>query len=476
METKSGMDGIAADICVIGGGSGGLSVAAGAAQMGARTVLIEKGLMGGDCLNFGCVPSKALLAAAHAAAGIGHAARLGVDAGPVAVDFERVCAHVRATIAAIAPHDSVARFEGLGVTVLQAAARFTGPDTVEAGGRTVRARRFVIATGSTPLVPQIPGLDGVPYMTNETIFDCPALPRHLLVIGGGPVGIELAQAFGRLGSRVTVLQGTTILPRDDAELVAVVRDRLLAEGMAIHEGARAATVAMDGEEIVVTTADGVRVAGSHLLVAAGRRPTVAGLDLERAGIAFSAGGIAVDRRLRTGNRRIFALGDVIGGYQFTHMAGYQAGIVLRNALFRWPARACDRAVPWATYTEPELAQVGLSEATARAQGREVRVLRATMADNDRARAEGRTEGLVKIVTDRRGRVLGAGIAAAHAGELIQPWILAVGRGLGIGAMAGMIAPYPTLGEAGRRAAGSFFTPTLYGRRTRWLVRLLQRLG
>ncbi len=470
-----GMDSIEADICVIGAGSAGLSVAAGAAQMGARTVLIEKGAMGGDCLNFGCVPSKALLAAARAAAAIRGAGRFGIEAGPPRVDFGRVQDHVQGVIAAIAPHDSVERFTGLGVTVIQAPARFTGPGRVVAGGRTVTARRFAVATGSTPAIPPIPGLDRVPFLTNETVFHNRTLPGHLVVVGGGPIGLEMALAHRRLGSEVTVLEAATILPKDDPELVAVVRRRLLAEGIAIREGARISGVAADGPGVRVDFGTD-QVTGTHLLVAAGRQPTVEGLGLEQAGIACAPRGIVVDRRLRTSNRRIFALGDVIGGYQFTHMAGYQAGIVLRNALFRWPARVDDRAVPWVTYTDPELAQVGLSEQAATAAYGQVRILRASFAENDRAQTERETDGMVKIVTDRRGRILGAGIVGAHAGELIQPWILAVTRRLHIGAMAGMIAPYPTLGEAGKRAAGSYYTPTLFGRRTRFVVRLLQRFG
>ncbi|WP_374444807.1 NAD(P)/FAD-dependent oxidoreductase [Stella sp.] len=471
------MNGIEADLCVIGAGAAGLGVAAGAAQMGARTVLVERDRMGGDCLHTGCVPSKALLAAAARAATAGDAGRFGIDAGPVRVDFDRVRAHVRRTIDAIAPHDSEARFSGLGVTVLRADARFTGPAEVHAGDTVVRARRFVVATGSTPSVPDVPGLGQVPYLTNETVFDQPALPGHLVVMGGGPVGIEMAQAHRRLGSRVTLLERDRILARDDPELVAVVRDRLTAEGVTIREGVHiSAATAVDGQVVVALADGGTPVTGSHLLVATGRQPTVSGLGLDAAGIVFTPAGITVDRHMRTSNRRVFALGDVVGGWQFTHMAGYQAGIVLRNALFRWPARLDGRAVPRVTYCDPELAAVGLSEAEARRSGAAVRVLRASFADNDRARAEGRPEGLVKVVTGRRGRILGAAIAGAHAGELIQPWVLAIGRGLGIGAMAAMVAPYPTLGEASRRAAGDWFAPTLFGPRVRRIVRLLGRLG
>jgi len=473
---------IEADLCVIGAGSGGLSVAAGAAQMGARTVLIEKGRMGGDCLNYGCVPSKALLAAGHAAEAVRRAPRFGVAAGEPAVDSERVYAHVRGAIAAIAPNDSVERFEGLGVTVLKAAARFVGPREVEAGDAVVRARRFVVATGSSPVVPPIPGLAGTPYFTNETIFEAGRLPAHLVIVGGGPIGTEMAQAHRHLGARVSLLEKGTILPKDDPELVDAVRRRLIEEGVDLLEGVAVTRVETTEAGVRVHFADAAgaagHVEGSHLLVAAGRRPTVDGLNLEAAGIAHSARGIEVDARLRTTNRRVFAVGDVTGGYQFTHMAGYHAGIVIRNALFRLPAKVDTRAVPWVTYTRPELAQVGLTEAAARQKlaAGDLRILRWAYAENDRAQAEGETDGLIKVVADRRGRVLGAGIVGPHAGESIQTWILAISRGLKVGAVASMIAPYPTLGEINKRAAGSFYTAALFGPRTRKLVRLLARLG
>jgi pyruvate/2-oxoglutarate dehydrogenase complex dihydrolipoamide dehydrogenase (E3) component len=473
---------IEADICVIGGGSGGLSVAAGAAQMGARTVLIEKGKMGGDCLNYGCIPSKALLAAGHAAQAVRRAPRFGVAAGPPAVDGPAVYAHVQGAIAAIAPIDSAERFEGLGVIVIAAAARFTGPREIEAGDVRVRARRFVIATGSSPFVPPIPGLADTAYFTNETIFEAGALPAHLVIIGGGPIGIEMAQAHRQLGARVSVLEKGTILPKDDPELVDVVRRRLVEEGVDLREGVTVTAVekTAEGVRVHIVGADGTagRVDGSHLLVAAGRRPTVDGLNLDAAGIAYSAKGIAVDARLRTTNKQVFAAGDVTGGYQFTHMAGYHAGIVIRNALFRLPAKVDTRAVPWVTYTQPELAQVGLTEAAARATtaAGDLRILRWSFAENDRAQAEGETEGLIKVVATRRGHVLGAGIVGPHAGETIQTWILAIAQKLKVGAVASMIAPYPTFGEINKRAAGSFYTPALFGPRTRRLVRFLARFG
>jgi pyruvate/2-oxoglutarate dehydrogenase complex dihydrolipoamide dehydrogenase (E3) component len=464
------------DICVIGAGSAGLSVAAGAAQMGANVVLVEKGAMGGDCLNTGCVPSKALLAAAHRAEAIRAARSFGISAAPV-VDFAAVHRHVHDVIAAIAPHDSVERFEGLGVTVIKAEARFTSARTVEAAGRTIAARRFVIASGSRPAVPPIPGLAGLPYLTNETIFDLEDLPRHLVVIGGGPIGCELAQAFRRLGAAVSVIEAMTILPKDDPELTAVVRARLVRDGVTLHEKANVTAVKAAAAGVAVSLKSGADIEGSHLLIATGRAANVDGLGLDAAGIAFTPRGIRVDAALRTTNRRVYAIGDCNGGPQFTHVAGYQAGVVIREMLFRLPARADRATIPAVTYTEPELAQVGMTEMAAReAMGARAKVLTARFADNDRARAERATEGLIKIVVGPRGRILGAGIAGPHAGELIQPWVLALANGLKIGAMATMIAPYPTLGEIGKRASGNFYTPSLYGPKVRAVVGFLKRFG
>ena len=467
------------DICVIGAGSGGLSVVAGASQMGASTVLIERGKMGGDCLNYGCVPSKALLAAGHVAEAARHAGRFGIDVGAPRIDGRRVHDHVHGVIAAIAPNDSVERFEGFGATVINGHARFTGAGQVEAGDIRVNARRFVVATGSSPFVPPIPGLSEVAFLTNETVFDLDAVPEHLIVVGGGPIGIEMAQAHRQLGSRVTVLEMFAILPKDDPELVDVVRTRLKTEGVDLREGVKVVGVAPTAAGVSIVVAENGqedRIEGSHLLVAAGRRPNVDGLDLEKAGVAYTPKGVQVDSRLRTTNRRVFAIGDVAGGYQFTHMAGYHAGIVIKNALFRIPAKEDTRCVPWVTYTAPELAQVGLIEEQAKSKHREIKVLRWPYHENDRAQAERLTEGLVKVVITPKGHILGAGIVGAAAGELIQTWVLAMSQRIKIGALATMIAPYPTLGEINKRAAGSFYTPSLFSDRTRKIVRFLARFG
>ncbi|MDP6390916.1 MAG: FAD-dependent oxidoreductase [Alphaproteobacteria bacterium] len=467
---------IRVDICVIGAGSGGLSVAAGASLMGARVVLIERAKMGGDCLNYGCVPSKALLAAAHAAESQRTSGRFGIAAYQPEVDFTAVRDHVHGVIAAIAPQDSVERFEGLGVQVIQAPATFTARRQIEAGEYRIRAKYFVVATGSSPAVPPVPGIDSVPYLTNESIFELDHCPEHLIVLGGGPIGCELAQAHRRLGARVTVLEMLTLLPKDDPEAADVVRRRLIAEGIEIHEGATAQGIIADGDGIAVEVereGEVERIVGSHLLVAAGRRANVDGLGLEAARIRYSPSGIEVDRRLRTSNKRVFAIGDVAGSLQLTHMAGYHAGIVIRNALFKLPAKVSLEAIPWVTYTDPELAHVGMTEDQARdAHGGDMTVLRWPFAENDRAQAKRQTDGMIKVVVDKKGRILGATIAGSHAGELILPWVLAIENGLKIGAMAGAVAPYPTLSEVSKRLAGSYFTPKLFSERTRKLVRFL----
>ena len=390
---------IRTDLCVIGAGSGGLAVAAGAVQMGARVVLIEQGKMGGDCLNYGCVPSKSLIAAGRAAHAIRTARRFGVNGHEPAIDYLGVHDHVKGVIAAIAPHNSQERFEKLGVEVIRAHARFVGPQEVEADGRRIRARRIVVATGSSPALPPIAGLADVPHLTNETVFDLTERPEHLVVIGGGPIGCELAQAYRRLGARVTILELLSILPKDDPDAVQVVRDQLRAEGIDLHERAEVGRVARDGNGIAVMLEnDGAerRIAGSHVLVAAGRRANVDGLELETAGIEYGAAGIKVDARLRTSNKRVYAIGDVAGGPQFTHMAAHHAGVVIKNALFRLPAKVDERAVPWVTYTDPELAHVGLTEALARERGIEVACpalgIQGQRSRPDRARDQGLRQG------------------------------------------------------------------------------------
>jgi len=464
------------DICVIGGGSGGLSVASGASQMGATVALVEKAAMGGDCLNTGCVPSKSMLAAGHAAQSAREAAQFGIGLPAPEVDWQAVHDHIHGVIAAIAPNDSQQRFESLGVTVIRAAGAFEDEHTLRAGDQRIRAKYFVLATGSSAFVPPIEGLDQVNYFTNENIFENNEPVKHLIVIGGGPIGMELAQAHRRLGAEVTVMEMARLLVKDDPELTKIVIARLQDEGLHLVQGGRNLKLEKTADGLIAARCEsdlGKQCAiGSHLLIATGRRANVNGLNLEAAGVKYSPRGVEVDARLRSSNKRIFAIGDVAGPYQFTHMAAYQAGIVIRNMLFKLPAKVDYHAVPWVTYTDPELAHVGMSEADATAANKEIRVLRWQFDENDRAQAEKRTEGMIKVITTPKGLILGASIVGIHAGELIQPWILAISQHMKIGAMASMIAPYPTLAEANKRIAGSFYTKKLFSAATKRVVRFL----
>ncbi|MGV6804878.1 MAG: dihydrolipoyl dehydrogenase family protein [Ruegeria sp.] len=458
------MERITTDILVIGAGSGGLSVAAGAAQMGARVVLLEGGEMGGDCLNAGCVPSKALIAAAEAAHAPAQAARFGVTARLDQVDFAAVMDHVRDVIATIAPHDSQERFEGLGVRVIRAFGRFVSPTEVDAGNVRIAARRIVLATGSRPAVPPIPGLDQVPYLTNETLFSLAERPDHLMVIGGGPIGLEMAQAFCRLGSRVSVVEAARALGREDPDLAKVVIDGLRAEGVDLREGTPVDRVAGQDGGLCLTLGDGTRLSGSHLLVATGRRPATEGLNLAAAGIDRDGPAIRVDNRMRTSNRRVFAIGDVTGGAQFTHVAGYHAGLVIRSAVLGLPAKTRTDHVPRVTFTDPELAQIGLTDAEAREKfGDRVETARFDFDHLDRAVAERATEGFIKVMVVR-GRPVGASIVGRGAGEAANFWALALASRLKISAISGMISPYPTRGELSKRAAGAYFSPKLFKNR------------
>lgn len=469
---------ITCDLCIIGAGSAGLSVAAGAVQLGASTVLFESGEMGGDCLNYGCVPSKALLAAAHRAQDIRGAGAFGIQTtGPV-IDFQAVMRHVQDVIASIAPHDSVERFEKLGVRVIRAAAQFTGEQEVSGGGVRVLARRFVIATGSQASLPSIPGLSAVEVLTNETVFTLKQQPGHLIIIGGGPIGIEMAQAFHRLGCGVTVLESAQILQKDEPEFATMLRRILLTEGVSLREGVKVSSIERIANGISVNLEDHSEpVIGTHLLVAAGRKPRLEGLGLEQAGIAFTGKGVTVDAGLRTSNRRVYAIGDVNGGPQFTHSAGYQAGIVIRSALFRLPARTDYRALPWVTYCDPNLAHVGLTEAEARKQhDGDVRTVQADFRGNDRAVAERETDGGIKIVMRGNGTILGVSILGSGAGELVGLWSLAISGSQKLKAVTGLILPYPTRSEIAKAAASRFYAPRLFSTWPRLIVRLLRKLG
>lgn len=452
---------IKTDVLVIGAGSGGLSVAAGASQMGASVTLLEGHKMGGDCLNFGCVPSKALIASAKAAYGQAHASPYGVADTDPQVDYAAAKDHVADVIATIAPVDSQERFEGFGVNVIREYGHFISPTEVQAGDTVIKARRVVISTGSSPLVPPIPGLGNVPYETNETLFDLREQPEHLLIIGGGPIGMEMAQAHIRLGSKVTVIEGAKALGKDDPELAKVVLDTLKDEGVEIAEDAMAAEIRGQAGAIEVEVKDGRVFKGSHLLMAVGRKSNTDKLNLDAAGIKTTRTGIEVDASMRTSNRKVYAIGDVAGGLQFTHVAGYHAGVIIRSMLLGLPSKAKTSHIPWATYTDPELSQAGLTEAQARkAHGDKLEVIRFDYHHNDRAIAERKTKGFIKLMVVK-GRPVGASIVGYQAGELINLWALVLANNMKMSQVAAMVAPYPTIGEVNKRAAGAYYTPRLF---------------
>ncbi len=474
------------DLLVIGAGSGGLSMAAAAAMLGAEVVLVERDRMGGECLNTGCIPSKALIAAARAAADVRRAVVLGIRAGDPEIDFAAVRRHVEGAIAAIAPHDSVERFEKLGVEVVRGAARFVDPRRVVVGERVFRPRHVVIAVGSRPAVPDIPGLAQVPYRTNETIFALPRLPARLAVLGAGPVGVELGQAFARLGSRVTIIEQDELLAREDRALVAPVRAALQADGVALCERTRVTRVERAGadEEVRLfleasgaSQQDGPHVvAADTLLLAVGRVPASETLDPDVAGIeTLRDGTIRVDRRLRTSNPRVSAIGDCIDGPHFTHAAGHQAVLLARHLLFRLPIRLRHEIQPRVTYTDPEIAAVGINEQEARRlHGEKLEIVEVPVADLDRARCEGRSDGRGRLLL-AGGRVLGVGIVAPQAGELIAPWVELMAGRRRLSSIASAIVPYPTMGDLNRKLAGAYYRERLgnpwIGRLIRGLMRL-----
>ena len=440
------------DLLVIGGGAAGLVTAGGAAQLGARTLLVEKHRLGGECLYTGCVPSKALLAAA---------ARAHRGSGE---SWETARTAFRAAITTIEPHDSPDRFRGFGVEVEFGQASFRGRDSIVVNDRIVTARRFVVATGSDAAIPPVPGLAGVPYLTNDTIFDLTALPLHLLVIGGGPIGCELSQSFARLGARVTLVEAATLLPNDDPDAVAVVRAQLVADGVLIHEHAVIAAAGGIAGAVSLTLRDGTVLEGSHLLVAAGRAARTSGFGLDLAGVAFTPKGIAIDRYLRTSNPKIYAIGDCRDGPRLTHAADLDARTVIQNALFPFRKAIDYSALPAATYTDPELAQVGLTAAGARAAHPKVEVLRHDFDHNDRSVAEGDTRGFVKIMAVGN-KVIGMTIVGAHSGELLALASFAVAGKLSLSDLANRTYAYPTLAEAIRFAAeipgqAKLFTPMM----------------
>ncbi|MEC4803325.1 MAG: FAD-dependent oxidoreductase [Jaaginema sp. PMC 1079.18] len=445
------------DIVVIGGGSGGLVVAAAAAQLKAKVALVEKDKLGGDCLWYGCVPSKSLIHAAKIAYEVKHASRFGIYSNPATINFAEANNHVQKVIAAIQPHDSPERFEGLGVDVIFGSGQFRDRQTFEVNGKILTARNFVVSTGSRPQIPPIPGLAEAGFLTNEQIFSVTERPDSLVVVGAGPIGCELGQSLQRLGCQVTIISSRDrIMPKEDHVAAAVVEKQLLSEGIRIIKNARAEKVEIiDGKKCVWAGEEQVIV--DEILISAGRTPNVETLNLAAAGVTVGKQGIKVNEALQTANPRIYACGDVIGGYQFTHVAGYEAVVVLTNALFspikKWlPSKANYRVIPWATFTDPELARVGLTEKQALERyGEDVEVLMQPFKDVDRAQAEAATAGFAKIITTKKGEILGAHIVGPSAGELIHEVVLAMANKLKVSALTG-IHVYPTLSEVNSKAA------------------------
>lgn len=456
-------------LVVVGAGTGGLVTAAIGAALGAKVALVERGLMGGDCLNVGCVPSKALLRAARAWAEARAAAEhFGAPGVTGEGDFGRAMERMRRIRAGIAPHDSAARFRDLGVDVFLGEGRFTAKDTLRVGGETLRFRRAVIATGARAAVPPVPGLEEAGYLTNETVFSLTALPRRLAVLGGGPIGCELAQAFARFGSDVTVLDvAPRILTKDDAAAARVVARALERDGVRLMLESRVQRVERRGEARVLQVEHGggtEALVCDALLVAAGRAPNVERMGLHRAEVRCGERGVEVDDRMRTSNPRIYAVGDVASKYQFTHAADAQARMVVRNALFFGRQKASELVVPWVTYTAPELAQVGLTAEAAAEQGVEVDTLTVALEDVDRARLDGATEGFLRVHLEKGSdTILGATLVGEHAGEIISQLTQAMTAGIGLGKLGETIFPYPTHAEALRRAADAWrrtkLTPT-----------------
>ncbi len=474
------------DICIIGAGAGGLSIASGAAQLGRSVVLFEAEDMGGDCLNYGCVPSKALISAAKHAHAFSDGAPFGVKPAKAAIDFDKVKAHVQGVIDHIAPVDSQERFEGMGVTVLRERARFKDKRTVESDSHKVRAKRIIVATGSRASAPPIPGLDKVPYLTNETVFSMDKLPSHLLIIGAGPIGLELGQSFRRLGSDVTIVDIAPPLGRSEPEHAEALTKALEAEGVKFYAPVKTDKITHTKTSVTIHLDGGEKLKGSHLLVAAGRGAVVEGLNLEAAGVKYSRRGIDTDDCLRSSNKRVFAVGDVATDHDgrprggLTHAAGFHAGAIIKSFYFlpplinRWKGKATTDRMPAAIYTAPELASIGLTEAQAREKGHNVKILKFEFEENDRAIAERDMEGEVKIVATNKGKILGASIIGEGAGDLIQMISVAMAGGMKISGLAQIISPYPTRGEAVKRAASSFYTETIFSPKTRKLAGLMTK--
>ncbi len=460
------------DLVVIGGGSGGLVVASAAAQLKAKVALIERDRLGGDCLWFGCVPSKSLIHASRVAYEVKNAAKFGIYTDNYNINFAQAASHVQQVISTIQPHDSPERFESLGVEVIFGDGQFLDEKTFSINGRKLTARAFVIATGSRPAIPNIPGLNEAGFLTNEQVFSLENNPESLVIFGAGPIGCELGQAFSRLGSKVTILSSRNqILPKEDPEAAQVVQEQLLSEDIIILNNTKAERVELENGKKKIILGNH-NILADEILVSVGRVPNIESLNLEAAGVSINQLGIKVNDKLQTTNPCIYACGDVIGGYQFTHVASYEAVVVLTNALFFPISKVNYRVIPWATFTDPELARVGLTEQQAKEQyGEDVYVLKQPFASVDRALAEAKPQGFAKIITKRNGEILGAHLVGSSAGELIHEIVLAMSHRLKVSALTG-IHIYPTLSEVNSKAA-LLLKKQQYAN-NKWQQRLLER--
>jgi pyruvate/2-oxoglutarate dehydrogenase complex dihydrolipoamide dehydrogenase (E3) component len=454
---------IKADLAVIGAGSAGLVTSAGAAMLGRKVVLFEPRAMGGDCLNYGCVPSKAILTVAHKAHEIRSSGKWGIKAGEPEIDFLKVREHIARAIATIEPNDSQMRFENLGVRVVRERARFEGDRIIGSDSVQVTAKRIVIATGGRARIPNIQGLADAPYLTNETIWSLTRLPKHLIILGAGPIGCELGQAFRRLGSEVTIVEAGQPLARLDPDHRDLVVESLKSDGVRLVVGARAQAVAHGAEAIAVKTSLGETIEGSHLLVAIGRQPNVEGLELEAAGVETDANGIVTDDKLRTTNKRVYAAGDIAGKGQLTHLAGWHGSVIVRNLYFGLPTKQSSQPIPQTVYTDPPLASIGLSEEAAREKhGDRISVSKFGFDDNDRAIAEGDTRVGVKLIIGKGGKILGAHAAGGRADDILQIAQGVMASGGTVRDLTSPVPAYPTRGEVFKRAAGKYYEPKVFG--------------
>lgn len=462
------------DLVVIGGGAGGLVVASVAAQLGLDVVLIEaQPQLGGDCLHYGCVPSKALLKVAQVAHCMRHADTYGLDIADSPVDMQQVNRAVQQAIDTIQPHDSHERFISLGCEVISARAEFVDPHTVKAGDKFFHANRFVIATGSEAFIPDIEGLKDIDYLTNESMFSLPELPAELLILGAGAVGIEMAQAYARLGSKVTVVEmADRILPASDPEISAALEAVLVNEGVVIHTGQAVVSARQCSAGVEVSMKSGDRISATSVLVALGRRPVLAELGLEKAGVKYQARGIEVNRSMQTSARHIYACGDVTGQLAFTHVAEHQAGIVIANVVFKLPRRINMAVIPAVVYTEPECAQVGIVESALKS-GDNYEIVRFDMDRLDRAITDKLEHGFAKLIV-RRGKILGAHVIGPHAGEVIHELALAMQENIKLSKIAGLVHAYPSYSQINKRVAGQYFSSRLYSDKTRKLVKFIHR--